>query len=189
MVYRQLSGHLGAFSIVARTRGDSEELVPLLRGAIRSTSPDVPVAQETTMEALVMESAGAERFRTLLVTIFGSMATLLALVGVFGVTARSVARRNREMGIRMALGAENRGLIGMMALGTLRAGIAGIGVGLMGALASTRLLSAFAFGSRAWDLWTYSGATLLLGSLCVVSAVLAARRVTRVEPMRVLKEE
>jgi ABC-type antimicrobial peptide transport system permease subunit len=141
------------------------------------------------MEALVLESSGAERFRTFLVTAFGFVATLLALVGVFGVTARSVAHRNREMGIRLALGAENRGLIGMMALGTLRAGTLGIGVGLIGALGSARLLSAFAFGTRARDLWTHSGAVLLLGALCVASAVLAARRVTRVEPMQVLREE
>ena len=76
-----------------------------------------------------------------------------------------------------------------MALGTLRAGTVGIGVGLLGALASTRFLSAFAFGTRTWDPWTYSGALLLLGTLCVLSTLLAARRVTRVEPMRVLKEE
>ena len=189
MVYRPISGHLGAFSIVARTRGDPGGLVPFLRDAVRSTNSTVPSAQESTMEALVLESAGAERFRTLLVTAFGFLATFLALVGVFGVTARSVAHRNREMGIRMALGAENGGLIGMMALGTLRAGTVGIGVGLLGALASTRFLSAFAFGTRTWDPWTYSGALLLLGTLCVLSTLLAARRVTRVEPMRVLKEE
>lgn len=189
MVYHALSPRAGAFSVVARGRGAPRELVPLLRDAVRSANPDIPVAQETTMETLVMESAGAERFRTFLVTGFGFMATLLALVGVFGVTARSVAHRNREMGIRMALGAENGGLIGMMALGTLRAGTLGIGVGIIGALASTRLISALAFGTRAWDPWTYSGAVLLLGALSVVSAVLAARRVTRVEPMRVLREE
>lgn len=189
MVYRSISGHMGGFSIVARTQGGPAESVPLLRDAIRSANPHIPSAQGTTMESLVMESAGAERFRTLLVTAFGFMATVLALVGVFGVTARSVAHRNREMGIRKALGAENRGLIGMMALGTLKAGGLGIAAGLAGALVSSRFLSAFAFGTRAWGLWAYAGAGLLMGTLCVVSAVLAARRVTRVEPMRVLREE
>jgi predicted permease len=189
MVYVPLSGHLGAFSVVARTPGDPGALVPLLGNATRSAIPSVPLAQETTMEALVLESAGAERFRTFLVSSFGFLATFLALVGVFGVTARSVAHRSREMGIRMALGAEARGLIGMMALKTLRAGVIGIGVGLVGALAGTRFLSAFAFGTRAWDPWTYFCAVLLLGSLCAVSAALASRRVTRVEPMRVLNEE
>jgi predicted permease len=189
MVYRPLSDRTGSFSVVARTRGDPGELVSRLREVVRSANPDVPVAQETTMEALVMESAGAERSRTLLITTFGLLATVLALVGVFGVTARSVAHRKREMGIRMALGAETGGLVGMMALGTLRAGTLGIGVGLLGALASTRFLSAFAFGTRTWDPWTYSRAVLLLGTLCVASAVLAARRVTRVEPTQALREE
>ncbi|MGD2122896.1 MAG: ABC transporter permease [Gemmatimonadota bacterium] len=189
MVYRPLSDHLGAVSIVARGRGPAQDLVPRLREALRSANSTIPLAQETTMEALVMESAGAERFRTLLITTFGLLATFLALVGVFGVTARSVAYRNREMGIRKALGAENGGLIGMMALGTLRAGALGMVVGLMGALATARFLSAFVFGTGAFDLQTYLGAMLLMGTLCVLAAVLAARRVTRVEPMRVLREE
>jgi predicted permease len=189
MVYRPLTDHRGAFSIVARGRGAAQNLVPRLREALRSANPNIPLAQETTMEALVMESAGAERFRTLLITTFGLLATLLALVGVFGVTARSVSSRNREMGIRKALGAENGGLIGMMALATLRAGVMGMVVGLIGALATIRFLSAFVFGTGAFDLQTYLGAMLLLGTLCVLAAVMAARRVTRVEPMRVLREE
>ena len=122
MVYLPLSERYGAFSIVARTRGAPEQLVPLLREAVRSTNPAVPLTQEATMEALVAESSGAERFRTLLVIAFGFLATFLALVGVFGVTARSVAHRSREMGIRMALGARSGELIRMVALGTLRAG-------------------------------------------------------------------
>jgi predicted permease len=189
MVYRPLARSSGSFSIVARGAGDPETLVHRLREAVREVHPEVPVAQETTLEALVMASSRGERFRAVLVGAFGFLATFLALVGVFGVTARSVAHRNREMGIRKALGAENGGLIGMVALGTLRAGTLGIGVGLMGGLATTRFLSSFAFGTQGWDPWTYSGAVLLLGTLCVASAALAARRVTRVEPMRVLREE
>jgi len=189
MVYRPLARSDGAFSIVARGTGDPEALVPRLREAVREAHPQVPVAQETTMEALVRASSGAERFRAFLVGAFGFLATLLALVGVFGVTARSVAHRNREMGIRMALGAESGGLVRMMALGTLRAGAAGIGLGALGALASTRFLSAFAFGTEAWDAWTYSGAVLVLGLLSGAAAALAARQVTRVEPMQVLREE
>ena len=77
----------------------------------------------------------------------------------------------------------------MMAFGTLRAGGLGIAVGVVGALAGARFLSAFTFGTQAWEPWTYLNAILLLMSLCGLSAVLAARRVTRVEPMRVLREE
>jgi ABC-type antimicrobial peptide transport system permease subunit len=189
MVYRPAPTSRGNFSIVARSSGDPRELVPLLREAVKAVDPGIPLTQETTMAALVAESSGAERFRTFLVTGFGFLATLLALVGVFGVTARSVAHRNREMGIRMALGAESGSLVHMMALGTLRAGILGIGLGLVGTLVSTRFLAAFAFGTLAWDGWSYGGAVLLLGTLSIGAAALAALRVTQVEPMRVLREE
>ena len=141
------------------------------------------------MEALVAASSGAERFRAFLVTGFGLLATVLALVGVFGVTARSVAHRSRELGIRMALGAESTGLVFSTAMTTLRAGMVGIALGLAAGFWVTRFLTAFLFGTRAWDGGTYGGAAVLLGALCAGAAALAARRVTRVEPMRVLREE
>ena len=189
MVYRQAFFSSKDFSIVARTQGNPAGLVSLMREAVRAADPGVPVAQETTMEALVTGSEGAERYRTFLVSAFGLLATLLALVGVFGVTARSVAHRTREMGIRMALGAESGSLVRIMALGTLRTGVLGIGLGLVGALAAARLLTTFFFGIRPWDWGTFGTATLFLTALCVGVAALAARQVTRVDPMRVLREE
>jgi predicted permease len=189
MVYRPASISAGSFSIVARVSGSPEALVPRLREAVRAVDPEIPLTQETTMASLVAESSGAERFRAFLVSVFGVLATLLAMVGVFGVTARSVAHRTREMGIRMALGAESGSLIRSAAFRTLWAGAVGIALGLVGALWVTRLLTTFLFGTAAWDGWTYSGAVLLLGALCAAAAALAARRVTRVEPMRVLREE
>jgi ABC-type antimicrobial peptide transport system permease subunit len=189
MVYRPASISGGSFSIVARTGGNPEAVVPLLREAVRAVDPGIPLTQETTMASLVAESSRAERFRAFLVTSFGILATLLALVGVFGVTARRIAHRTRELGIRMALGAESGSLIRLAALGTLRAGIVGIGLGLVGALGVTRFLTAFLFGTRPVDGGTYGFAALLLGALCAGAAALAARRVARVEPMRVLREE
>jgi len=189
MVYRHASLSSRDFSIVARTTGDPGNLVPLMREAVRGADPGVPVAQGTTMEALVTGSEGAERFRTFLVAAFGFLATLLALVGVFGVTARSVAHRSRELGIRKALGARSAGLIRVVTLGTLRAGTLGIAFGLLGALLATRLLKTFFFGVQPWDAWTFAGTVLLLASLCVGAAILAAGRATRVAPMRVLREE
>jgi putative ABC transport system permease protein len=189
MVYRHASISGGSFSIVARTSGDPKTIVPLLREAVSAVDPGVPLTQETTLSSLVVESSGAERFRAFLVTGFGFLATLLALVGVFGVTARSVAYRTRELGIRMALGAESGGLIRMAAVRTLRAGVVGIVLGLVGALWISRLLTAFLFDTRPWDGGTYGVAALLLVLLCAGTAALAARRVTRVEPMRVLREE
>lgn len=189
MVYRHASLSSRDFSIVARTVGDPGDLVPLMREAVRATDPGVPVAQETTLKALVAGSEAAERFRTFLVATFGFLATVLAVVGVFGVTARSVAHRTREMGIRMALGAQGGRLVRMTALSTLQAGGLGILLGIVGALVTTRLLTTFLFGIRPWDWGTFGTATLFLTALCVGAAALAARRVTRVDPMRVLREE
>jgi len=189
MVYRHASTSPGSFSVVARTSGSPEALVPLLRETVQGLEPGIPLTQETTLAALVAASSGAERFRSLLVTGFGVVATLLALVGVFGVTARSVAHRTRELGIRMALGAESGGLVRGAALRTLRTGAVGISLGLVGALWVTRLLTTLLFGTRPWDGSTYGRAALLLAVLCAGAAALAARRVTRVEPMRVLREE
>ncbi len=190
MVYRRPSelSVFGDFSIVARTPGSPEALVPSMREAVRAVDPGIPLSQETTVGALQASSTGAERFRVVLVAAFGSLATLLALVGVFGVTARTVSRRTREIGIRMALGAQSRRLIQMVALGTLRAGGIGIAIGLLGALAVNRLLTAFFYGTAPWDVWVYTSASLLLGLLSVVAAAVAAARVARVEPMRVLNE-
>ncbi|UCC82652.1 MAG: ABC transporter permease [Gemmatimonadota bacterium] len=190
MVYRHLSelSVSSDFSIVARSPGAPETLVPLMRGAVRAVDPGIPLSQETTIAALQASSTGAERFRAVLVAAFGSLATLLALVGVFGVTARTVSQRTREMGIRMALGAQTRRLIQMVALGTLRAGGIGIAFGFLGALAVNRLLTAFFYGTAPWDAWVYTSASLLLGLLCVVAALVAAARVARVEPMQVLNE-
>jgi len=189
MVYRHASFSSKDFSIVARTSGDPASLVPLMREAVRAVDPGVPVAQETTLEVLITQSEGAERFRTFLVTAFAILATVLALVGVFGVTARNVAHRTREMGIRMALGARGRRLVRMMALSALRAGGLGILLGIVGALVITRALTTFFYGIQPWDAWTFGGTILLLGALCVAAAGMAARGVTRVEPMQVLREE
>jgi len=189
MVYRHASFSSKDFSIVARTSGDPADLVPLMREAVRAADPGVPVAQGTTLEALVTGSEGAERFRTFLVAAFAVLATVLALVGVFGVTARNVAHRTREMGIRMALGARGRCLVRMMALSALRAGGLGILLGIVGALVITRALTTFFYGIQPWDAWTFGGTIILLGALCVGATIMAARGVTRVEPMQVLREE
>ncbi|MFG1691484.1 ABC transporter permease [Gemmatimonadota bacterium] len=187
MAYAQ--EYRGAVTLVARADGDPEDLLPLMREAVWSVAPDVPITQFGTMDAQVRESSQSERFRALLLGLFAITAALLAGAGVFGVTARSAARRTREMGIRMALGASREGLIRTVALGAMRASAVGIAVGLVGALVLTRLLSGYLFGVDVRDPATFAGAALLLGSLSVIAAVLPARRATRIAPMDVLRED
>lgn len=174
---------------VARTELKPHDVIPLMREAVHSVDEKLVVKNATTVAALVTASAGQERYRTLLLNFFGILAALLAAAGVFGVTARSVALRTREMGIRMALGAQGSRLIGSTVRGTLFMGIAGIAVGLIGALWSSRLLAGFLFGIEPWDPTTYGVVAALLVSVCLLASFAPARRITRVNPVEVLRAD
>jgi putative ABC transport system permease protein len=189
MVYRAGPQIPGAVSLVARTSGAPEDLVAQMRAAIWAVSPQLSLSQQTTMTNLVQISTGDERYRTMLVSVFGALATLLAAAGVFGVTAHSVSKRAREMGIRMALGAQSGRLVRGMVFETMLPGVVGIGAGFLGALVVSRLLTCYLFGIEAWDPPTFCGVIILLGCLSIGAAVLPASRVGRVDPMRVLREE
>jgi putative ABC transport system permease protein len=189
MVYRVGPLYAENMSFVARTEGAPEELLHEMRQAIWAVDPELPLSQETTMAALIEISTGAEGYRTMLIIVFGSLATLLASVGVFGITAHCVSLRTREMGIRMALGAQSKSLVRGVVFETMLPGVVGIGAGLLGAMAVSRLLTGFLFGIEAWDSPTYCGVVFLLGSLSVGAAALPAVRAGRVDPSRVLREE
>jgi putative ABC transport system permease protein len=189
MVYRVGPFFAQSVSIVARTDSAPADLVARMREAVWAVNPELPVTQESTMTGLVESSTGAERYRSMLVMVFGILASLLASVGIFGVTAHIVSTRSREMGIRMALGAQTRSLIQGVMFKTMLPGVVGIGIGFLGALAVTRLLTGFLFGIEPWDAATFLGVALLLGSLSAAAAVLPAWRVGIVDPMSVLRDE
>jgi putative ABC transport system permease protein len=177
-----------SINFVVRAKENPEALFAALRQAVRSVDRDAPISRVATLPDLISDSAREERFRTVLMVVFAICATLLAGAGVFGVTARSVAQRTKELGIRKALGAESGRLVLLALSGTLQVGLAGIGLGLLGAFWSSRLLGQFLFGIEAWDLGTY---LLMAASLLVLSALasyLPARRAGRVSPMEVLRE-
>lgn len=177
------------FSFVIRTADNPESLLPGLREAVASVDSDVPVLRTASIHSLMVGSARGERFRTVLMMVFGICAALLAGAGVFGVTSRGVARRNREMGIRMALGARGSRLVRMVLGGSLAAGAVGIGLGLVGALGATRLLAQYLFGIDSWDPLTYGTAACAMVILSGVASYVPARRASRVAPMAVLREE
>ncbi|MFC1639531.1 ABC transporter permease [Gemmatimonadota bacterium] len=183
------SGAPNAMCFVARTNGDPESLIPEMRQAVSAVDPDLSLSQMSTMTALIEGSTGSERYRTMLVLVIGILATVLAAVGVFGVTAHSVSKRTREMGIRMALGARGAKLIRGVLYETMLPGLVGIGAGVLGALAVSRLLASYLFGIEAWDRTTFWVVVVLLGSVSVVAALVPASRVVRVDPTHVLKAE
>jgi putative ABC transport system permease protein len=176
-------------SFVVRTEVDAAHVVPLLREAVWSVDPDIPVTEAATMASSIVFSTGNERYRTFLTLVFGAVAVLLAAVGVFGVTARNVAQRVREIAIRMALGAREKGLVGVFLRRSLVVGLAGIAAGVVAAAWASRLLSHLLFGVEAGDLLTYGAVASLLLLVCLAAGTIPAMRAARVEPMKVLREE
>lgn len=174
---------------VARTRMDPREALTLMREAIRSLDPELVARNSTTLARLVGQSASEQRYRTLLMNAFGLLAALLAAAGVTGVTARSVSLRTREMGIKMALGARGSGLVKATVGGHLRIALVGTGLGLAGAFWASKLLSGFLFGIETFDPPTYAVVTLLTLVLAMAASYLPARRISRVDPVEVLKVE
>jgi putative ABC transport system permease protein len=167
---------------VVRTVGDPRQVLNRIRQVVWSVDRDIPVIRASTMEALVSQSASEERFRTMIMVVFAITASVLAAGGVFGVTARSVARRKREMGVRLALGAQKSSVVGLVLTGSLRSGLLGMGLGLGGALAVSNLLSGFLFGVDPWDPLTYGCVALLTLVMCVGASYPPAWGATKVDP-------
>lgn len=176
-------------TLVVRTGGRTGDVVPTLRAALQGANPTPTVGAITPLSTLARDSEADDRFRTLLILTFAALATLLAAVGIFGVTARTVAARAREMGIRIALGAEARGLIGKVIRESMISAAVGAAVGLVGALWATRLIQHLLFGVESTESSVYLGVLALILIVCIGAAYLPARRVTRIAPMAVITEE
>jgi len=174
---------------VARTGLRPRDVIPLMRDAVRTVDADLVVKNATTVAALVARSTENERYRALLMGVFGILAALLAAAGVFGVAARSVALRTREMGVRMALGARAARLIGTTVRGVLVVGLAGTVVGLVGALWTSSLLARFLFGVEPSDPTTYGVVAASIVLVCALASYVPARRITRVNPVDVLRAD
>ena len=178
-----------AISFVVRTTVDAEPLLPAFREAVWSVDEGIPAPTVSTLSSLRHESTRDERFRTTLLLIFAVAATVLSVTGVFGITARAVARRRREFAIRKSLGAELPGLVKTAVGSTASAGLVGIGLGLAGALAAGRLLTGFLFGVSSWDPLTLGTVAIGLLLLCLVAGFVPARQAGTVAPMEILREE
>jgi len=176
-------------SFVARTDADAHVVARRMRDAVRAYDPDIPVRQVTTLPDLIAASASQERYRTMLMAVFGALATLLAAVGIFGVTAQGVVQRTREMGIRMSLGADERHLVGAVVGRALGTGAVGIAAGLVAAAWIGRWLAGLLFGVDPLDPPTYAFVAALLALVCAAASFLPARRIAGIDPARVLRAE
>ena len=176
-------------SIVARTTGDPLALVPFLRQDVLDLNPTLPIDNVMTMGARLSSSVAQPRFYALVLGVFAAGALALAMVGIYGVLAYTVSRRSREIGLRMALGADRSGIRNMVVRqGALLVGV-GVALGLAGALVTTRALESLLFGVTTLDLPTLIGVPVLLVTVALAACYLPARRATRVEPMDALRYE
>ncbi|MGH2394439.1 MAG: FtsX-like permease family protein, partial [Candidatus Limnocylindria bacterium] len=176
-------------NVVVRSNRPSLALMEEVRQTVWSLDRSLPLADLQTMEANLAGSLSRPRFLSLLLTLFAAVALLLAAVGTYGVLSYSVAERHREIGIRMAMGAEARGILGLV-LGEALA-VAGIGLmlGMAGAFALTRLLESLLFGISSTDATTFLLAPAVLALVAVAACYLPVRRATQVDPMIALRAE
>ena len=175
--------------VVAATAGDPMALAPALREAVRALDPAQAVARIRTLEEVTRRSVAQPRFRTALVGFFGLLAVGLAAIGLYGVLSYSVARRAREIGIRMALGARAGQVVGLVLAQGLGLAALGVGIGIAAALALTRVLARFLFDVTPTDPATFAGTAVLLAAVALLACWLPARRAARVDPIEALRTE
>jgi putative ABC transport system permease protein len=176
-------------TFVIRTQGEPTAVANAARNVIRALDPEQPVGDVRTMESLIGTSVARARFNTLLLAIFAVVALLLAGVGIYGVTAYSVAQRTREIGVRMALGARAADALWLVVRRGMALALAGVAVGVVASFALTRLLKTLLFDMSATDPLTFAGIPLLLAAVALLACLIPARRAAKVDPMIALRYE
>ena len=192
MPFAQRFDALGAglargMTVVMRTSLDAATIAPLLRAAVASVDPQQPLAAIQSMEDLIARSVAPRRVNFLLFSAFALIAVTLTSAGLYGVMAYLVGQRTREISVRMALGASPRAILALVLrqAGSIMA--AGIAIGVLGALALTRSLTALLFGVQATDVRVYVGVSLLLAVVALLAVAVPSARATRVDPISALR--
>jgi ABC-type antimicrobial peptide transport system permease subunit len=192
MIYAPFQQDRGGFvrfvSFVVRTVTPAS-VADGVRAEIRRAAPDLPIESTVTMDEALAASVAQPRFRTVLLGLFATTATLIATCGLYGLMAYSVAQRRREIGVRMALGATRRDVLRLVLTRAFRIVVAGLIVGLAGAVGVTRVLQTFLFGVTPTDPLVFTIVTLLLLAVGLMAAWLPARRATRIDPWSALRAE
>jgi putative ABC transport system permease protein len=176
-------------TLIVRTAGEPESLAPAIRGAIHSLDKNIPLSEIQTMDHVAAEATGQSRFYLILLGAFGTVALVLAGVGIYGVMSYSVSRRTQEIGIRMALGARGRDVLRLVVYQGIIQALVGVAVGLAGALVLSRLMAGLLYGTRPNDPATFAAVVLVLSGVAVAASYVPARRATKVDPIVALRCE
>jgi putative ABC transport system permease protein len=185
----QLQIARGATYFIIRADSDPEALIPAVRARLQALEPDMQISRFMTMDQLIARRVVRPRFNMLLLGIFAAVALALAAIGIYGVVSYSVANRTREMGIRIALGAGRRNILGTVLRHGMVPSAVGIGIGLVGALGLTRVLSGMLYGVAPTDVPTFGAVAALLVLIAGVACYVPARRATKVDPIIAVRAE
>jgi putative ABC transport system permease protein len=180
---------LGLLDVGIRHDGRPEQVAAAARAALRELEPELPIREIVSMEERMSGSVATPRFYATLLTVFAIVAFLLAAAGVYGSMLYMVGMRRREMGIRLALGAASGDVVRIvLARGALLV-VTGTILGLLAAVASTRVLQSFVFEVSVTDPWSFAASAALLGTVAMLACWLPARRAGRVDPVAMLRTE
>ena len=183
------SPNLNYMNIVARTVGDPSTLAGAVRHEVVSLDANQAVYDVKTMQTAVDNSMASRRFTQNLILLFALLGTLLAVVGVYSVLSYMVTQHTREIGIRLALGAQRFQVVGLVLQQGAMVGLLGLVIGTAGAFALTRVLSALLVDVKTYDALTFLGASTLLFLVVLTASYLAARRTASVDPMVALRQD
>ncbi len=172
-----------------RTAGAPLSLVEPIRAELAKLDPEIPLARPRAMRDVVADELAGNRFALSLLALFAGVAALLATVGLYGIMSYTVGRRRREIGIRMALGADSGGVLRLVMAQGLRLTVLGLAAGWVGAVWLTRFLATLLFEVEPVDLTIYASVTVLLAAAAILAAYIPARRATALDPITVLRAD
>jgi len=175
--------------VVMHTRNDVSGTQQLLRTTLAELDPSLPLSRVQSLETLVGNSVASRRFVMMLLATFASVALVLALAGIYGVLSYAVSRRTSEIGVRLALGANPRGVLGLIVAQGMLPVAVGVVAGIAAAAGLTRLMASLLFGISATDVATYAGVAVVLGAAALVSCYLPARQALKVDVVAALRKE
>jgi ABC-type antimicrobial peptide transport system permease subunit len=190
MVYRPVADYFyGLAALAVRTTDDPRAVAPAIQQLLREMDPQLAVPTPETMDEIVDASVAERRFQMNLMLILGAAAVFLAGLGIYAVVAQGVVQRTAEFGIRMALGANTRGILTLVVRRAMVPVAIGLTAGVLGSLGVARLLQSLLFGVSPTDVMPFAAATAFLLTIALLASVIPARRAARIHPLEALRTE